>query len=155
MESSRGQAVYDVAIIGSGPAGYSAALQAAREGLSTLVFQGFEMGGQIMLCDSIEDYPGIEEHISGPNLADRFERQALNAGASMKPDNVARVDFSDYPFRVWAEGDDEPVEARTVIIATGAKHKWLGLADEQRRTLRCLPLRPPRSSCAGLLSRAS
>lgn len=126
------QEIYDVVIIGSGPAGYSAALQAAGEGLSTLVFQGFEMGGQLMLYEDVEDYPGIEESISGPDLADRFERQALDAGARKTPENVARVDFSGYPFRVWPEGEDEPVESRTVIVATGAKAKWLGLRDEQR-----------------------
>lgn len=126
------QGIYDVVIIGSGPAGYSAALQAAGEGLSTLVFQGFEMGGQLMLYEDVEDYPGIEESISGPDLADRFERQALDAGARKTPENVARVDFSVYPFRVWPEGEDDPVEARTLIIATGARARWLGLKDEQR-----------------------
>jgi thioredoxin reductase (NADPH) len=132
MESNRKQKIYDLVIIGSGPAGYSAAIQSARNGLDTFVFQGFEMGGQLMLYSDINDYPGVEGSVSGLDLADRFERQALDAGARMKPDNVARVDFSDYPFRVWAEGDDVPVESRTVIVATGAKHKWLGLADEQR-----------------------
>jgi thioredoxin reductase (NADPH) len=127
--------VYDVVIVGSGPAGYSAAIQAARDGLDTLVFQGFEMGGQIMLYDDIEDYPGVEESMFAPDLADRFERQALNAGAYMRPDNVGRVDLSQRSFKLWAEGQEggeEPVLARSVIVATGAKGKWLGQEDEQR-----------------------
>jgi thioredoxin reductase (NADPH) len=90
------------------------------------------MGGQLLLCADIEDYPDVEGRVSGPDLADRFERQALDAGARMKPDNVERVDFSDYPFKLWPEGEEEPVESRTVIIATGARAKWLGLRDEQR-----------------------
>lgn len=85
-----------------------------------------------MLYEDVEDYPGVEESIPGADLAERFERQALDAGAEMTPENVAGVDFSGYPFRVWPEGEDNPVESRTIIIATGAKAKWLGLEDEQR-----------------------
>lgn len=132
-ESAVREDVYDVVVIGSGPAGYSAAIQTAREGLDTLIFQGFEMGGQIMLYNDIEDYPGVEESIAGPELADRFERQAVDAGADTRPDNVDGVELSDYPFRIWPEGEqEEPALARTVIIATGARAKWIGLEDEQR-----------------------
>lgn len=123
---------YDVVIIGSGPAGYTAALYASRANLSTLVFQGFEMGGQLMLTSDVENYPGYKDGVMGPEMMDEFEAQAARFGAEMRPDNVERVDFSERPFKLWAEGEDEPVLARAVVIATGAKAKWLGLENEQR-----------------------
>lgn len=124
--------IYDVAIIGSGPAGYTAALYASRANLKTVVFQGFESGGQLMLTSDVENYPGYKDGVMGPDMMDDFEAQAARFGAEMRPDNVERVDFSERPFGLWAEGEDEPVLARTVIIATGAKAKWLGLESEQR-----------------------
>ena len=123
---------YDVAIVGSGPAGYTAALYASRANLKTLVFQGFEMGGQLMLTSDVENYPGYRDGVMGPDMMDEFEAQAARFGAEMVPENVERVDFSERPFRLWQEGEDEPVLARAVIIATGAKAKWLGLPGEQR-----------------------
>ena len=126
------QRVYDVAIIGSGPAGYTAALYAARANLDVVVFQGFETGGQLMLTSDVENYPGFEEGIMGPDMMDKFEAQAARFGAEMRPDNVERVDFSERPFKLWDEDGDEPVVAKSVIIATGAKAKWLGLESEQR-----------------------
>jgi thioredoxin reductase (NADPH) len=124
--------IYDVAIIGSGPAGYTAALYASRANLDTVVFQGFESGGQLMLTSDVENYPGYRDGVAGPDMMDDLEAQAARFGAQMRPDNVERVDFSERPFGLWAEGEDEPVLARTVIIATGAKAKWLGLESEQR-----------------------
>jgi len=126
------QGQYDVAIIGSGPAGYTAALYAARANLQTLVFQGFESGGQLMLTSDVENYPGYKDGVQGPEMMDEFEAQAARFGAEMRPDNVERVDFSERPFRLWAEGEDEPVLAGTVVIATGAQAKWLGLESEER-----------------------
>ena len=123
---------YDVVIIGSGPAGYTAALYAARANLQTLVFQGFESGGQLMLTSDVENYPGYKDGVQGPDMMDEFEAQAARFGAEMRPDNVERVDFSERPFRLWAEGEDEPVLASTVVIATGAQAKWLGLESEER-----------------------
>ena len=123
---------YDVVIIGSGPAGYTAALYAARANLQTLVFQGFESGGQLMLTSDVENYPGYKDGVQGPEMMDEFEAQAARFGAEMRPDNVERVDFSGRPFRLWAEGEDEPVYAGTVVIATGAQAKWLGLESEER-----------------------
>ena len=123
---------YDVAIIGSGPAGYTAALYAARANLRTLVFQGFESGGQLMLTSDVENYPGYKNGVQGPEMMDEFEEQAARFGAEMRPDNVEKVDFSERPFRLWAEGEDEPVLANTVVIATGAQAKWLGLESEER-----------------------
>jgi len=127
---------YEVVIIGSGPAGYTAALYASRANLKTVVFQGFESGGQLMLTSDVENYPGYKDGVAGPDMMDELEAQAARFGAEMRPDNVERVDFSERPFKLWAEGsgagEDEPVLARTVVIATGAKAKWLGLEGESR-----------------------
>jgi thioredoxin reductase (NADPH) len=126
------QGTYDLVIVGSGPAGYTAALYAARASLKTLVFQGFESGGQLMLTSDVENYPGYRDGVMGPEMMDDFEAQAARFGAEMRPDNVERVDLSERPFKLWAEGEEEPVLARTVVIATGAKAKWLGLESERQ-----------------------
>ncbi|MFL6031311.1 MAG: thioredoxin-disulfide reductase [Rubrobacteraceae bacterium] len=123
---------YDVVIVGSGPAGYTAALYAARANLDVLVFQGFEVGGQLMLTSDVENYPGYRDGVMGPEMMDDFEAQAARFGAKMRHENVERVDFSERPFKLWAEGEEEPTLARSVIIATGAKAKWLGLPGESR-----------------------
>jgi thioredoxin reductase (NADPH) len=126
------QDAYDVVIIGSGPAGYTAALYAARASMKVLVFQGFESGGQLMLTSDVENYPGYRDGVMGPEMMDDFEAQAARFGAEMRPDNVERVDFSERPFKVWAEDEEEPTLAGAVVIATGAKAKWLGLESEQQ-----------------------
>src|ERR687886_1255714 len=126
------QGAYDVVIIGSGPAGYTAALYAARATMKVLVFQGFESGGQLMLTSDVENYPGYRDGVLGPEMMDDFEAQAARFGAEMRPDNVERVDFSERPFKLWAEDEEEPTLAKSVIIATGAKARWLGLEGEQR-----------------------
>ena len=126
------QRAYDVVIIGSGPAGYTAALYAARANMNVLVFQGFESGGQLMLTSDVENYPGYRDGVMGPEMMDDFEAQAARFGAEMRPDNVEQVDFSERPFKLWAEDEDEPILARAVVIATGAKAKWLGLESEQQ-----------------------
>ena len=125
---------YDIVVVGSGPAGYTAALYAARANLGTLVFQGFDSGGQLMLTTDVENYPGYKDGVMGPEMIEEFESQAVRFGAEMRPDNVERVDLSERPFRLWAEGSeaDEPVAARSVVIATGAKAKWLGVPGEHR-----------------------
>ena len=123
---------YDTVIIGSGPAGYTAALYAARANLDTLVFQGFESGGQLMLTSDVENYPGYKDGVAGPDMMDDLEAQAARFGAEMRLDNVERVDFSERPFKLWAEGEEEPTLAKSVVIATGAKARWLGLEGEQR-----------------------
>jgi thioredoxin reductase (NADPH) len=126
------QRAYDVVIVGSGPAGYTAALYASRANMKVLVFQGFESGGQLMLTSDVENYPGYRDGVMGPEMMDDFEAQAARFGAEMRPDNVERVDFSERPFKLWAEDEDEPILARAVVIATGAKAKWLGLESEQQ-----------------------
>src|SRR5919107_326852 len=123
---------YDVVIVGSGPAGYTAALYAARANLDVLVFQGFEVGGQLMLTSDVENYPGYRDGVVGPDMMDDFEAQAARFGAEMRPENIERVDLSERPFKLWAEGEDEPTLAKAVVIATGAKAKWLGLESEQQ-----------------------
>ncbi len=124
--------IYDTVIVGSGPAGYTAALYASRANLDTLVFQGFESGGQLMLTSDVENYPGYKDGTAGPDMMDDFEAQAARFGAEMRPDNVERVDFSERPFRLWAEGEEEPILAKSGVIATGAKARWIGLEGEQR-----------------------
>jgi thioredoxin reductase (NADPH) len=122
---------YDVVIVGSGPAGYTAALYAARANLDVLLFQGFEVGGQLMLTSDVENYPGYKDGVVGPDMMDDFEAQAARFGAKMRPENVERVDLSERPFKLWAEGE-EPILARSVVIATGAKTQPLGSPPGRR-----------------------
>lgn len=122
--------VYGVIIIGSGPAGYTAALYAARSNLSVLVLQGYQLGGQLMQTSDVENYPGFEEGILGPEMMEKFEKQARRFGAEMIPEDVIAVDFSKRPFVVTTDSGE--YRSQTVIIATGASAKWLGLPSEQR-----------------------
>jgi thioredoxin reductase (NADPH) len=124
--------LYDIIIIGSGPAGYTAALYAARANLKVLQFLGYEVGGQLMLTSEVENYPGFPEGILGPELMERFKAQAARFGAEMIPRDVTRVDFSRRPFLIYADDVPEPYLARAVIISTGASAQWLGLPSEQR-----------------------
>ncbi len=130
--SSDGHAVstYDVAIVGSGPAGYTAAIYAARANLRTLVLQGEQAGGQLMITSDVENYPGFKDPILGPELMEQFEAQARRFGTTMVARDVTRVDFSSRPFRLWT--DDTEYQAHAVIIATGASAKWIGLPNESR-----------------------
>ena len=122
--------VRDLIIIGGGPAGYTAALYAARANLEPLVIEGFQWGGQLMITSDVENYPGYAEGVLGPEMMKDFRRQAERFGAEFVSDDVTRVDFSEQPFRVWVE--DEEYRAETVIIATGAEARKLGLPSEQR-----------------------
>ncbi len=123
--------LYDTVIVGSGVVGYAAALHASRAGLSTLLFQGFEMGGRLMLVPMVEDYPGFEEGIPGQDLMDKFEEHTRRSGADIRPDDVRRVDLSEYPFELWG-AEEESVSGRTVILATGVRGKELGVGGELR-----------------------
>ncbi len=124
--------LYDVIIIGSGPAGYTAALYAARANLSVLMFRGRESGGQLMLTSDVENYPGFEEGILGPDLMEHMEKQARRFGAQMRDEEVTRLDTSERPFKLYTDEGDEPAVGRAVIISTGASARWLGLESETR-----------------------
>ena len=121
---------YDIIIIGSGPAGYTAAIYAARANLSVLMLQGYQVGGQLMLTSDVENYPGFEEGIIGPSMMEKFEAQARRFGTELIPEDVISLDFRNRPFMVTTDSGE--YQARAVIISTGASAKWLGLPSEQR-----------------------
>ena len=122
--------VRDLIIIGGGPAGYTAALYAARAELAPLVVEGFQWGGQLMVTSDVENYPGYPDGIMGPEMMQDFRRQAERFGAEFITDDVTEVDLSVRPFRVTIHKDE--YRARSVIVATGATARWLGLDSEQR-----------------------
>jgi thioredoxin reductase (NADPH) len=119
-----------VVIIGSGPAGYTAAIYAARANLSPVLFSGIQPGGQLMLTTLVENYPGFVEGIDGPPLMETFQKQAERFGTEIVADDVTEVDFRRRPFRVST--GDVTMEAHTVIVATGASAKLLGLPNESK-----------------------
>lgn len=121
--------VYGVIIIGSGPAGYTAAIYAARSNLSVLMLQGYQTGGQLMLTSEVENYPGFEDGIIGPEMMEKFEAQARRFGTEMLAEDVTAVDFSKRPFTVTTDSGE--YRARAIIISTGASAKWLGLPSER------------------------
>jgi thioredoxin reductase (NADPH) len=121
--------VREVIIIGGGPAGYTAALYAARANLEPLVIEGFQWGGQLMITSDVENYPGYPEGVLGPEMMKDFRRQAERFGAEFISDDVTRVDFSERPFKVYI--GDEEYRGEAVIIATGAEARKLGLPSEQ------------------------
>src|SRR6266508_3403149 len=118
-----------VIIIGSGPAGYTAAIYAARANLAPLMIAGMQSGGQLTLTTMVENYPGFVDGIMGPELMETMRKQAERFGTDMVGEDVTAVDFSRRPFVVRAEGDVH--EAHTVIVATGASAKLLGLPSER------------------------
>ncbi len=121
--------VREVIVIGGGPAGYTAALYTARANLHPLVIEGFQWGGQLMITSDVENYPGYPDGIMGPEMMQQFRRQAERFGAEFLTDDVTRVDFSEWPFKVWV--GDEELRAQTVIVATGATARQLGLESER------------------------
>ena len=120
--------IENVIIIGSGPAGYTAALYAGRADLAPLVFAGSQPGGQLMITTDVENYPGFPEGVMGPEMMQLFRAQAERFGAKVRDEHVTKVDFDSRPFKVWV-GETE-YQARSVIICTGASAKWLGLESE-------------------------
>ena len=119
-------------IIGSGPAGLTAALYAARADLDPLVFEGVAAGGQLMITTDVENYPGFPDGILGPELMDQFRKQAERFGARLQQVDVTHVDFGSRPLKVEVGGDDYTADA--VIVATGATAKWLGIPGEGELT---------------------
>jgi len=119
-----------VVIIGSGPAGYTAAIYAARAMLKPLLLSGFEAGGQLMITTDVENYPGFAEPIQGPWLMEQMRAQAEHVGARVESEHVVELDLSRRPFRVVCDSG-RVILAKALILATGAKAKWLGLPSEQ------------------------
>jgi len=120
--------VRDLVIIGGGPAGYTAALYAARANLEPVVIEGFQWGGQLMITSDVENYPGYAEGVLGPEMMKDFRRQAERFGAEFVSDDVTRVDFSEQPFRIWV--GEEEYRSEAVIVSTGANARQLGLESE-------------------------
>ncbi|WP_207510704.1 thioredoxin-disulfide reductase [Longitalea luteola] len=118
-------------IIGSGPAGYTAAIYAARANMKPVLYQGIQPGGQLTITTEVENYPGYPDGVQGPEMMVHFEKQAARMGADIRYGLATKVDFSAPPFKVWID-EEKLVEADSVIIATGASAKWLGLESEQR-----------------------
>jgi thioredoxin reductase (NADPH) len=118
-------------IIGSGPAGYTAAVYAARANLMPVLYTGREPGGQLMITTDVENYPGYPDGVMGPQMMEDFRKQAERFGTDVRYEMIEKVDFSGPPHRVWSETGHE-ILAHSVIIATGASAKWLGLESEKR-----------------------
>lgn len=118
-------------IIGSGPAGYTAAIYASRANLKPVLYQGIQPGGQLTITTEVENYPGYPEGIQGPEMMVDFEKQAARMGADIRYGLATKVDFSKQPYKVWIDEEKE-IEADSIIIATGASAKWLGLPSEER-----------------------
>src|SRR5687768_18373606 len=131
MENKTSQEHVHVLIIGSGPAGYTAAIYAARANLKPVLYQGIQPGGQLTITTEVENYPGYAEGVQGPEMMVDFEKQAKRMGTDIRYGLATKVDFSGHPLKV--EIDEEKwIEADSVIISTGASAKWLGLESGQR-----------------------
>jgi thioredoxin reductase (NADPH) len=130
MDSTVSEKVHCL-IIGSGPAGYTAAVYAARANLKPVLYQGIQPGGQLTITTEVENYPGYPDGIQGPEMMVHFEKQASRMGADIRYGLATRVDFSSHPHKVWID-EVKLIEADSVIIATGASARWLGLESEQR-----------------------
>lgn len=130
------QKIENVIIIGSGPAGHTAAIYAGRALLKPLMFEGFlaggvAAGGQLTTTTDVENFPGFPDGIMGPELMMKMRQQSINSGARIETKTVTKVDLSEKPYKVRAQGEDEPRLAKTVIITTGATAKRLGLSGEE------------------------
>src|SRR5215510_8467237 len=130
MESNASERTHCL-IIGSGPAGYTAAIYAARANLKPVLYQGIQPGGQLTITTEVENYPGYANGIQGPEMMVDFEKQAARMGADIRFGLATKFDFSSQPYKVQID-DEKWIESDTVIIANGASAKWLGLEIEQR-----------------------
>ena len=119
-----------IVIVGSGPAGYTAAIYAARAELEPLVIAGVQFGGQLMLTTDVENYPGFPEGVTGPEVMDLFQKQAERFGARVLLDDASEIDLTGRPFRIRT--DEHVFSAESLILATGASARWLGLESETR-----------------------
>ena len=117
-------------IIGSGPAGYTAAIYAARADMKPLLFEGIQPGGQLTITTEVENFPGFPSGTTGPVLMDEMKKQALRFHTDIRTGIVTKVDLTQRPFKVWTDESAEYTEAETIIIATGASARWLGLESE-------------------------
>jgi len=124
------EGVENLVIIGSGPAGYTAALYSSRAKLSPLLIEGYQSGGLLMLTSDVENFPGFPKGIMGPELMAQFRAQAERFGTRYLQKNCTRVDFSSHPFKVYV--DDTVIRAQSVIVATGASTKWLDIESEKK-----------------------
>ena len=122
--------INQVIIIGSGPAGLTAAIYAARAGLEPLVIEGYGAGGQLMITTDVENYPGFPDGVQGPDMMMMFRQQAERFGTRFITADVSRVDFSERPFRVWVDNDEHV--SNSIIVSTGASARWLGIDGETR-----------------------
>ncbi|TRZ83113.1 MAG: thioredoxin-disulfide reductase [Sediminibacterium sp.] len=120
-----------ILIIGSGPAGYTAAIYAARANMKPLLYQGIQPGGQLTITTEVENYPGYPDGIQGPEMMVHFEKQAARMGTDIRYGLATKVDFSGTVKKVWID-DEKLIEADAVIISTGASAKWLGIPSEER-----------------------
>jgi len=117
-------------IVGSGPAGYTAAIYAARAMLEPVLVSGFQPGGQLMITTDVENYPGFADVIQGPWLMEQMQKQAAHVGTTMISDHISKVDLGSHPFRLWGDGGDT-YSCEALVIATGAQAKWLDIPSEQ------------------------
>jgi thioredoxin reductase (NADPH) len=118
-------------IIGSGPAGYTAAIYASRAGLEPVLFTGKDPGGQLMITTEVDNFPGYPQGVNGPQMMEDLKNQAVRFGTDVRYELISKVDFSGDVHKVWTEGGQE-IEANTILISTGASAKWLGLESEYR-----------------------
>lgn len=123
--------VHNCVIIGSGPAGYTAAIYAARAGLNPILYTGKEPGGQLMITTDVENYPGYPDGIMGPQMMDDFTKQAERFGTKINYELISKVDFTGPVHKLWTESGEE-IHTHSVIISTGASAKWLGLDSETK-----------------------
>lgn len=130
MDNSTTERVHCL-IIGSGPAGYTAAIYAARANLKPVLYQGIQPGGQLTITTEVENYPGYPDGVQGPDMMVHFEKQAVRMGTDVRYGLATKVDFSKQPYKVWID-EEKIIETDALIISTGASAKWLGLESEQR-----------------------
>lgn len=131
LSAESASVVHDVIVIGSGPAGYTAAIYAARANLKPVLYAGMQPGGQLTLTSDVENYPGYKDGVMGPIMMEDFRQQALRFGTEMHYENIVKAELKGSIKKLWTEGGAE-VHARSVIISTGASAKWLGLPGEKR-----------------------